>query len=105
LKLLEYPKTQKINLISKYPEIEKDLSFSSNKSINLNAIKAELINKYPLIKSLNIFDLYLKGKLTKFAMRIKFQSFTGTLTNLEIETEIQKIIAYLHKQYSLNLAI
>lgn len=103
-KNFDLPKTKKINLISKYPSIEKDLSFFSSKVINFYLLKKEILEKYPIVKNLLFFDIYANKKLKKVGIRLSFQSYDQTLTNSEIEREIDKIIIDLKQNYYLTKA-
>ncbi len=102
LEILNQPKTQKIKEISKYPEMQKDLSFTCEKEINLLKLKKEILETYTKVKTISFFDVYLKKEIIKLGIRFKFQSFEKTLTNQEIEKEIQNINQTLYKNYNLN---
>ncbi len=104
LKELVKPKVKRIEEISKYPIIKKDLSFISNKNVNLYKLKDDVFKNFSFIKIVEYFDLYISEKGVKVGIRIKFQSFNQTLTNLEIDQEILSIIKYLSENYNLKLA-
>lgn len=98
---LKLPKTKKINYISKYPSIEKDLSFFTLKIIDFYKLKKEILAKYKNVKKLSFFDIYINKKINKIGIRLIFQSYDQTLTNLQIDKEIEQIIFYLKKNYQL----
>ncbi len=97
-------KIKKVKEISKYPEIEKDLSFICSRNINLQLLKQELEKKYYLIQDLSFFDLYTEKNKSKIGIRLKFQSFASTLTKEEIEKELNNICIYLKDKYYLIIA-
>ncbi len=103
LKITRNIKIKKIKEISKYPAIEKDLSFFCSKSINLHKLKKDVTNLSPFIKKVSFFDLYAIKNKNKLGLRLTFQSFDFTLTNLQIETELRMIINFLVKNHNLNL--
>ena len=103
LKELIKPKVKRIQEISKYPIIKKDLSFVCNKDINLYKLKEDILKTFPFIKSLEYFDLYMSDRGVKIGLHLKFQSFNKTLTNIEIDQEILNIIEYLIQKYNLSL--
>ena len=101
LNILKYPKTKKIQNISKYPEIEKDLSFLCEKEINLYKIKKDILNNFRNIKTFYFFDIYIKKNVYKLGIRLNFQSPNKTLTNIEVEKEIENLVNYLKINYNL----
>lgn len=103
LNILKYPKTKKIENISKYPEIEKDLSFLCGKEINLYKVKKDILNNFKNIKTFHFFDIYIKKNVYKLGIRLNFQSPNKTLTNMEVEKEIENLVNYLKMNYNLYL--
>lgn len=107
LKILSYPKIKKVKQISKYPEIEQDLSFvCENKEINLHKIKKEILFISPILSKVHFFDLYIDVKNTtkiSFGLRLTFQSYKKTLTKIEVEKEVTKIQKELQEKYTLKL--
>ncbi len=103
LSFLTYPKTTNLKTISKYPEVEKDLSFKSNKQVNLYQLQSEILNNFKNIRKVDFFDIYIDKGINKFGVRLTFQSLEQTLTHLQIEKEVKNIVNKLKNNYNLAL--
>lgn len=101
-KALSLMKAKNIKHFSRFPGIEKDFSYSSKKEINLYKLKNDLLNSFKHVNSVNFFDLYINKEVSKFGVRIKFQSEKETLNNFEIEKEINIINNFLKKKYNIS---
>lgn len=96
-KALSLVKAKNIGHFSKFPEVEKDFSYSSKKEINLYKLKNELLKRFKYANSVSFFDLYINKETSKFGIRIKFQFEKQTLNSLEIEKEIEAINDFIKK--------
>lgn len=85
---------------SKYPSIEVDLSFVTNRFENIgNAIDAE---KCPLIQKVSVTDVYEDENGKSITVRIVFSQDDRTLTREEVMSVVDSIIARL-KEQGINL--
>lgn len=79
---------------SKYPYTVRDLSFIFPKTILFSQIKKQLRETFPILKRVNIFDLYFdeeNSKYIRLGVRLEFQSLQRTLFAKEIEDYINQI--------------
>jgi len=91
--------------ISKYPSITQDLSFSISKEQNFYHIKQKIKNNSTLLKNISFFDIYFDEKMLNkinVGLRLEFQSKNETLTNEQIENEINKIRELLIQNFSVE---
>lgn len=80
--------------VSEFPSSYRDLSFSV-KEFNFTALQDYLLNyKNELLKEVFIFDFYenQKNNEIKIGFRFIFQSHTSTITDLEVNYVMEKII-------------
>lgn len=85
---------------SKYPSIEVDLSFVTNRFENIgNAIDAE---NCPLIQKVSVTDIYEDENGKSITVRIIFSQDDRTLTREEVMAVVDSIIARL-KEQGINL--
>ena len=81
--------------ISEFPSSFRDLSFSVKDSSKVMEVVNSLSKaKSKIIKSSFMFDFYQNKKIseTKIGFRFIFQSSNKTLTDIEIDKEIKKIV-------------
>jgi len=112
LNLSEFQDSQllsKINFskeISKYPSITKDLSFLIEKNTNFIDLQNSLKNITKNLKQFYFFDIYFQNSIsTKINMgiRFEFQSELETLTNIQIEKELEMIKNFLEEKFQANI--
>ncbi len=90
--------TQFFEMFSRFPFIEKDLSFVIESDLNARALE-DLIYQSgrPLVKHVEIFDLFQSKQLGEskksIAFRIRFQSSERTLNEKEVGKIFNKIIS------------
>jgi phenylalanyl-tRNA synthetase beta chain len=88
--------------ISKYPSITKDLSFLIEKTTNFVDLQKSLKNITKNLKQFYFFDIYFQNySSTKINMgiRFEFQSDLETLTNIQIEKELELIKNLLEQKF------
>ena len=91
--------------LSKYPSITKDLSFLISKKTNFVELQNLLKNLTKHLKNYYLFDIYFQTteSLTiNVGIRFEFQSDTETLTNLQIEKEIEVIKNLLQTKFNVS---
>lgn len=92
---------------SKFPVTMKDLSFSLSKETNFIKLRILIQNNFPLLKQVEFFDLYFDEngqENIKVGLRLAFQSKTETLTNEEIENQVNNIKNCLLKQFKVTFS-
>ncbi len=93
--------------IPKFPAMVRDLAFVIDQKILYNDIRNEIKNWHELIKSVDLFDVYVGENLGEdkknLAFHIIYQSNDRTLTSEEID-EIQKqLIENLEKRFEAQI--
>ncbi len=93
--------------IAKYPPVIRDLAFVIPEEILYNDLKEELIEFNPLIKSVELFDVYQGNKLSddkkSLAFHIFYQSDDKTLITEEVDQIQNDLIAHLAKKFEAQL--
>lgn len=94
------------NFYSIYPSSSVDLSIILSKQISFKRIQNFIYGlNQPLLKKIYLFDFYSDSPIPKgyqsFGFKLKFQSQNRTLTNYEIDKEIQFIKQKLKKEFIL----
>lgn len=94
-KILSSDEFIKYKSISEFPSSYRDLSFSIQNSNNYKKLQNYILNyKNDLIKEIFIFDLYenKKNNEIKIGFRLIFQSKDSTITDMDVNNIINKII-------------
>lgn len=83
--------------IAKFPEVRRDLSVLVDKAITFMQLKEEAQrNEKKLLRTINLFDVYEGDKLPEgkksYALSFSLQNTEATLTDVEIDAVMQKII-------------
>lgn len=90
----------------KYPPIVRDLAFVVNLKMPYSDIKKEILNFNELIKSANLFDEYVGGKLgankKNLAFHIIYQA-DKTLTSEEADNLQKKLAAHLKNKFKAEI--
>jgi len=91
----------------KYPPVMRDLAFVVNEKILYNDLKMEIINFDPLIKSVELFDVYAGDKLENgeksLAFHLSYQSELKTLTAEEVGVIQGGLIKHLTQKFDAQL--
>lgn len=91
----------------KYPPIIRDLAFVVDAKIRYNDLKSELLKFNPLVKAVEIFDVYSGDKLAddkkSLAFHLTYQSNEKTLTSREIDIIQEELISHLAKKFEAQL--
>ena len=104
----EWRKTSSISTYkeySKYPSIIKDISFIIDKNVNFENVKDIVQKSCENLKNIYFFDIYfdpLNFEQINIGIRLEFQSLLETLTNEQIENEIQKVKEILIKDFKIT---
>ncbi|OGV33036.1 MAG: phenylalanine--tRNA ligase subunit beta [Legionellales bacterium RIFCSPHIGHO2_12_FULL_35_11] len=95
--------------ISKYPQTSRDLSFIVNENISAMQIEKSVrdIVSASLLKSFDIFDLYIGEKIPKnkksLAISLTLQNDSRTLVDTEINEIMDNVLKKLELDYSIEL--
>jgi len=92
---------------AKYPTVTRDLAFVINEKILYNELKSEMIKFNPLIKEVELFDVYVGNKLAgdekSLAYHLTFQSEEKTLLANEVDAIVANLIKYLAERFEARL--
>lgn len=99
---------KKYNPVSPYPEVQRDLAFVVDQSINSGDVLNEIyLNGGNLLKNVLIFDVYIGKNIPdgkkSVAYSLTFSSNERTLTDEEVESLVNKIINAVEIKYSAQL--
>ncbi len=106
--LQDAPKKIKFEPIPKYPETLRDISILVNKSVKSQTV-TQLIEKVdsPLLHRVELYDQFEGKKLgpdkKSFTFSLAFQSLEKTLTDEEVNSVFDKIVASLSKELGASL--
>lgn len=81
--------------VSEYPSSIRDLSFSIKDHSKLNQLHDQILStNFSILKEVFVFDFYddAKNKVLKIGFRFIFQSKDKTITDNEVDIEMDKII-------------
>ena len=91
----------------KYPPIIRDLAFVVNEKILYNDLRKEILNFNPLIKTVELFDVYVGNKLAadekSLAFHINYLSDERTLKSEEIDNLQNDLITHLAEVFEAKL--
>jgi phenylalanyl-tRNA synthetase beta chain len=94
--------------LSRYPEVRRDLAILLDEAIPvaeiLSAIKS---TSSELVKEIQLFDIYQGKGVAEGRKSVAFglilQEFSRTLTDKEVDAEIEKIVSTLNHQFAATL--
>jgi phenylalanyl-tRNA synthetase beta chain len=94
--------------VSKFQNVTRDLALVINKEINYTDISKQInANKSNLLQSINVFDVFESEQLgankKQYAIRLTFNDAEKTLTDIEIDTEIKKIMSGLEQKLGASI--
>lgn len=93
--------------MGKYPVVIRDLAFVINEKILYNELKDEIIKFNSLIKTVELFDVYIGDKLSNdeksLAFHISFQAEEKTLTTEEVDLIVNELIKHLNNKFEAKL--
>lgn len=98
-------KTVKVQAISKFPAVNRDLSFAFQKSITWQQIQTSIqkLNLKNLI-SVHVFDKFEGGNLSddqkSLAISLSFQSHEKTLEESDTQKGVDKVVAQLTSEFA-----
>lgn len=89
--------------IAKYPEMRRDLALLLDKDVTFeNVYRVAKLTEKSLLKNINLFDVYEGDKLPEgkksYAVSFVMQDNSKTLTDVQIDKVMSKIITQLEKE-------
>jgi phenylalanyl-tRNA synthetase beta chain len=96
--------------ISKFPLAQRDLSLLLEESISFEELKKVAMNaKIPILAEVLIFDVYQGNRIPKnkksYSLRFILGDSTRTLTDLEIEKAMNKLILLFQKEVKAEIPL
>lgn len=95
--------------ISKFPTIERDLAIVIDENVTWSMLEQQIKKaNIKILSAVNVFDIYRDvasvGEQKKsLALRLYFQNTERTLTDKEVDENIEKIIQHLTKEFKIVL--
>ncbi|MFA5131569.1 MAG: phenylalanine--tRNA ligase subunit beta [Patescibacteria group bacterium] len=93
--------------LAKYPETTRDLAFVINEKILYNEFTKEIKKFNPLIREVELFDVYVGNKLAaeekSLAYHLRFQSPERTLLAEEVENIVVNLVKHLGEKFAARL--
>lgn len=108
-KIVKYARFNKKYVeIPKYPAVERDIAMVVDEAVEVGQIERIITKKAKkMLEEINLFDVYRNEKLGKnkksVAYSLKFRLSDRTLTDEEVNTTMQEIIAALEKELNAEL--
>jgi phenylalanyl-tRNA synthetase beta chain len=101
-------RTLKIERISRFPSIERDLALVMPISLRAGQIAEEIKKQAgPLLVSLEVFDVYQGEKLPlgqkSVAYRLKYQDKNATLQDQLVQDSVQKVLSSLKEKFEITV--
>lgn len=91
----------------KFPALVRDMAFVVSEKILYNELRAEILNFNPLVKSVELFDVYSGDRLERgkksLAFHISLQSPDRTLTANEADDFQELLVAHLLNRFEARL--
>ena len=102
------PRTTKIEPISKFPRVQRDLALVMSKTVVAGDVIREIRKEAgPLLTQVGVFDLYEGDKLPKgqrsVAFRLTYQEKNATLQDQAVNDSIQKILTVLKDKFAISV--
>ena len=94
-------------MLSKFPEIRRDLSFILDEKIEVSEMTSIVKRCSALLKDLIVFDVY-QGEGIDFnrksiGLGLTFQEASRTLTDVEVDTAVSQIVDNLRSELDAEL--
>lgn len=106
LRILREINTGKIKYkeLSKFPGVEKDVSFVVKETLESLEIEKEIKKASSnLLKDVKVIDVYSKNEEKSITYKLIFESFDRTLTDEEVTNEFNKIINSVCEKFNINI--
>lgn len=102
------PRSFKVESISKFPRVQRDLALVMNKTVIAGDVIREIRKEAgPLLSHVGVFDLYEGDKLQpgqkSVAFRLTYQDKNATLQDQAVNDSIQKILAVLKDKFAISV--
>lgn len=96
------------SLLSRFPEVRRDLAILIDESVTVQAIQACISDvATDLLQNIQIFDIYTgkgveKGRKS-VALGLILQDFSRTLTDQDVEAEVENVVSSLKQKFAATL--
>ncbi len=106
--LLSLPREKKFSHFSKFPVVTRDLAFIISRDIAVKDVENEIAkNSKNLLRKIKLFDVFenksLGDNVKSIAFSLSFNSSEKTLTDEDVESEIQSIVNGITKKFNATL--
>ena len=86
--------------LPKYPSVKRDLAFVVDENLELNKLIKALKESSSLIDSVKLFDVYfIDDKHKSVAFAVEFRALDKSLSDEEVNKEVEKIVKHLEKNF------
>ena len=94
--------------ISKFPPVQRDIAIIVDNNINVQTLLSCMnAEKSPTVIDIALFDIYrgkgMENNKKSLAFRILLQDTEKTLTDIEVDSEVLKLIKILEDQFCATL--
>jgi phenylalanyl-tRNA synthetase beta chain len=94
--------------LSRYPEVRRDLAIVVDENVAAQAIVDSIEEvSSDLLQNVQLFDIYtgtgVETGRKSVALGLILQDFSRTLTDQDVETEVEKIVSTLNQQFAATL--
>ena len=94
--------------LPKFPEVRRDLALLLDEGVSYGQLRAEALKAgKKLIKSVSLFDVYRGEKIPagkkQYALNFVLQDLERTLTDVEVEKTMQRVLDTLSAQFGATL--
>ncbi len=96
------------NILSHFPEVRRDIAIQVNESIPVSDLLQTIhAATSDLLVNCEVFDIYrgkgVKNGLKSVAFSLILQEFSRTLTEQDVDAEIENVVSALNKQFAATL--
>ncbi|MDH3342941.1 MAG: phenylalanine--tRNA ligase subunit beta, partial [Gammaproteobacteria bacterium] len=94
--------------LSRFPEVRRDLAIVVDESVTVQSIQACIEGvATDLLQNIQIFDIYtgkgVDSGRKSVALGLILQDFSRTLTDQDVETEVEKVVSSLKQKFAATL--
>jgi len=92
--------------IQKFPYAVRDISLTCPKQVTVSALEKLILKAgAPLLKHIELFDIYKQGEEKSFAFHLSFGAEDKTLSSDEMDASFDQIVASASKQFSARMRL
>jgi phenylalanyl-tRNA synthetase beta chain len=106
--LANLPQRVRYQRLLRFPAVEQDLAIVVGKEVPAAGVRS-LIERSPLVRRANLFDVYegppLAAEKKSLAFSVSFQSPERTLTDADVDRERQRLVEQLRRELGAELRV